>query len=94
MTVVTRAKLALGAAALYLLSPLDLIPDVIPGLGFVDDVLVAAFVVDAILRVVDRRVVLRYWPGGPKSLDRLARVARMLAGWVPRRLKLRLLSPR
>lgn len=34
-----RAKTALGAAILYLLSPLDMIPDLLPG-GFLDDLAV------------------------------------------------------
>lgn len=89
----TAAKLAVAAAVLYLLSPVDLIPDFIPILGSLDDLVVAAIVVDGILNVVDRAVVLRYWPGSPESLERIARVARVLAAWVPRRLKLRIFAP-
>ena len=33
---------AIAAALLYVLSPIDLIPDVIPGVGYVDDALVVA----------------------------------------------------
>jgi hypothetical protein len=36
--------------------------------------------------------VLKYWPGSPESLERIARSARVLAAWVPRRLKLRIFS--
>lgn len=35
--------IAIVCALIYFLSPVDLIPDVIPGLGFVDDVAVIAF---------------------------------------------------
>ena len=86
------AKIALGAAVLYLLSPIDLIPDFIPGLGLVDDVFVAAILVDGMLNYVNRGLVLKYWPGSPESLERVARSARVLAAWVPRRLKLRIFS--
>lgn len=34
-----KAKLLFAAAAVYLISPIDFIPDLIPGLGEVDDVL-------------------------------------------------------
>ena len=85
-------KIALAAAALYLASPIDLIPDFIPLVGYLDDVLLAAVVLDGILNYVDRRLVLKYWPGTAESLDRLARAAAVLAIWVPRRLKARVFA--
>jgi len=88
------AKIALAAAMVYLASPIDLIPDFIPLVGYLDDLLVAALLVDGILNWVDRGLVLKYWPGSPDSLERLARAARMLAVWVPRRLKARLFIAR
>jgi hypothetical protein len=35
-------------------------------------------------------VVLRYWPGSPASLERVAAVTRRLARWVPKRIKTRI----
>lgn len=88
------AKLALGAAVLYLASPIDLVPDFIPLIGYLDDLLLAALVLDGILNWVDRPIVLKYWPGTPESLERVAGAARVLAFWVPRRLKARLFTAR
>jgi uncharacterized membrane protein YkvA (DUF1232 family) len=88
------AKIALAAAAIYLASPVDLIPDFLPFLGYLDDVLLAAVVLDGILNYVDRALVLRYWPGSPATLDRLARAAHLLAVWVPSRLKARIFAGR
>ncbi|MGH7333024.1 MAG: YkvA family protein [Candidatus Rokuibacteriota bacterium] len=93
-TLPRAAKIALGAAALYLASPFDLLPDVIPFLGYVDDVLLVAIVLDGVLNYVDRALVLRYWPGSPESLEKVARVARVLAIWVPTRVKARIFAPR
>lgn len=90
----TAAKVALAAAVLYLVSPVDLIPDFIPVLGVLDDLLVAAILVDGILNYVDRGLVLKYWPGSAESLERIARVAGVLAAWVPRRLKMKIFSGR
>jgi len=88
------AKLALGAMALYLASPLDLIPDVIPFVGYLDDLLIAAIVLDGLMTYLDRALLLRHWPGSPASLDATAAVARRLAGWVPSRLKARVFGRR
>jgi hypothetical protein len=51
-------------------------------------------VVDGLLNYVDRRLILKYWPGSPQSLDKIGRAARLLAVWVPRRLKARIFAPR
>ena len=85
-------KIALAAAVLYLVSPVDLVPDFIPVLGYLDDLIIAAIIVDGILNFVDRGVVLKYWPGSPELLERVARSARVLAAWVPKRLKVRIFS--
>lgn len=89
-----RVKIALAAAAVYLLSPIDLIPDFIPFVGYLDDLVVAAIVLDGILNYVDRTLLVRYWPGSSESLEKLARAARLFAAWVPARVKARIFSPR
>ena len=86
-------KIVLAAAAVYLVSPIDLIPDFIPFVGYLDDLLLAAVVVDGVLNYVDRGLVVKYWPGSATSLDKVARSAKLLAAWVPRRLKTRVFSP-
>jgi uncharacterized membrane protein YkvA (DUF1232 family) len=86
------AKVALAAAMVYLASPIDLIPDFIPLVGYLDDLLLASILVDGLLNWVDRGLILKYWPGSADSLERLARAARMLAVWVPRRLKARIFA--
>jgi uncharacterized membrane protein YkvA (DUF1232 family) len=88
------AKLVLAGVAVYLASPLDLIPDFIPWIGYVDDLLLAAVVVDGVINFVERPLLLRYWPGSPASLDRIGAVARRLARWVPSRVKTRIFGGR
>ena len=88
------AKLALLAVAVYLASPIDLVPDFIPLVGYLDDLLLAAIVLDGILNYVDRDLILRYWPGSERTLDGLARTARLLAAWVPAGVKARIFSSR
>ncbi len=93
-TLPRAAKLALAAAVLYLASPVDLVPDFLPLVGYLDDLVLAAVLLDGLLNFVDRGLLLRYWPGTPESLDRLARIAHLLARWVPARVKARIFSSR
>lgn len=86
----TTAKVVMAALAVYLVSPVDIIPDFIPWVGYLDDLILAAVVVDGVLNFIDRPLVLRYWPGSPASLERVAAVARRLARWVPNRIKARI----
>ena len=63
-----RVKVLLGVVAVFLASPVDLIPDFIPVLGYLDDVVLVAVVLDGLLNHVDREIVLAHWPGDPASL--------------------------
>lgn len=56
-------KAQIAAALVYFLSPIDVIPDAIPGLGWLDDLYVALIVVDNLLNAVEPEVVEQYWPG-------------------------------
>lgn len=49
----TKAKLAIAAAVVWLLSPLDAIPDVVPALGILDDVVVLVAAVRYFLEQMD-----------------------------------------
>jgi hypothetical protein len=62
--------------------------------GYLDDLVLAAVVVDGVINFVERPLLLRYWPGSPESLDRIGAVARRLARWVPNRVKSRIFGGR
>jgi uncharacterized membrane protein YkvA (DUF1232 family) len=85
----TRVKVLLGLAAIYVASPVDLIPDVIPGLGYLDDVIVVAIILDGLLNHVGRDIVREYWPGDLASLERAAAIAARVSAWIPNRWKTR-----
>jgi uncharacterized membrane protein YkvA (DUF1232 family) len=65
------AKLALVLAALWVLSPVDLVPEFLPLIGPLDDVLVVALALRWAGRRVPRAVLLEAWPGDPRMLTRL-----------------------
>ncbi len=66
-----RAKLALGFAGLWVLSPIDLIPEFVPIIGPLDDVIVVALAFRYAARQVARDVLLDAWPAEPRVLERL-----------------------
>jgi uncharacterized membrane protein YkvA (DUF1232 family) len=66
-----RAKLAVGFAALWCLSPVDLIPEFLPVIGPLDDVVVVALALRYAARRVPRPVLEAAWTGDPATLDRL-----------------------
>lgn len=56
----TMAKLVLPAALLYIASPLDLIPDLIPVVGQVDDIGIIVLSVLAFIKLCPRHLVVEH----------------------------------
>jgi uncharacterized membrane protein YkvA (DUF1232 family) len=68
-------KLLIGALVGYLALPFDLVPDFIPVAGQLDDAIVVALVLRAVLRGAGKGPVREHWPGPPTSLAVLLRLA-------------------
>jgi uncharacterized membrane protein YkvA (DUF1232 family) len=66
-----RAKVAIAFAGLWVLSPIDLIPEFLPVIGPLDDVVVFALAMRYAARRVPRDVLLEAWPGDPSVITRL-----------------------
>lgn len=66
-----RAKFAIGLALLWVLSPIDLIPEFLPVIGALDDVVVVALAFRYAARQVPRSVLLEAWPGKPSTIERV-----------------------
>jgi uncharacterized membrane protein YkvA (DUF1232 family) len=66
-----RAKLAVAFAGLWVLSPIDLIPEFLPVIGPLDDVVVVALALRYAARRVPREALEEAWAGEPHVLARL-----------------------
>jgi uncharacterized membrane protein YkvA (DUF1232 family) len=66
-----RAKIAIIVAGLWVASPIDLIPEFIPVIGPLDDIVVVALALRYAGRRVPRDVLLAAWPGNPRLIERL-----------------------
>jgi uncharacterized membrane protein YkvA (DUF1232 family) len=71
-----RAKIAVAFAGLWVLSPIDLIPEFLPVIGPLDDVVVVALVLRYAARQVPRAALEEAWAGDPRLLERLLGPAR------------------
>ena len=71
-----RRKLALVLLAAYLLLPFDLVPDFIPVAGQLDDAILVALVLRALVRGGGEPLVREHWPGPERSLALICRAAR------------------
>jgi uncharacterized membrane protein YkvA (DUF1232 family) len=68
------AKVWLGVAAVWIASPIDLIPEFIPVLGPLDDAVVAAAVLRHLVRRAGSDVVYKHWRGDPSTIARVLRL--------------------
>ena len=69
------ARLRLGVLLLYLASPIDLIPDFIPVLGYADDVIVVSLVLRGVVRRAGAEALRRNWSGSDEGLALVRRLA-------------------
>lgn len=81
-----RAKITLGLAAAYVASPIDLIPEVIPVIGWADDVLVLMFAIDSLIERAGNEVVEELWDGPGDLLSLVRDVVGLSRNLVPKRL--------
>lgn len=82
-----RTKLVVVAALGYVVSPVDLLPELIPVIGFTDDILLVSFALNHLVRVAGEDVVLEHWDG-PRDLLELVRTVLDVAGdFVPARIR-------
>lgn len=67
-----RAKVAIVVAGIWVASPIDLIPEFIPVLGPLDDIVVVALALRYAGKQMPREVILEAWPGDdPRLIQRL-----------------------
>jgi uncharacterized membrane protein YkvA (DUF1232 family) len=64
-----RRKLLLVLLVAYLAMPIDLVPDFIPVAGQLDDVILVALVLRAVLRSGGEELLREHWTGPPRSFE-------------------------
>jgi uncharacterized membrane protein YkvA (DUF1232 family) len=71
----TGVRIRLFLLLAYLASPIDLVPDFLPVIGYADDAVIVALVLRSVVRRAGPDALDRHWPGSPAGLQLLHRLA-------------------
>jgi uncharacterized membrane protein YkvA (DUF1232 family) len=74
-----RHKVALVVLVVWLVSPIDLIPEFLPGIGPLDDIVAAAVILGWIGRQTGTARLRELWPGDAAGFTVVARMLRLPA---------------
>ena len=79
----TRRKVFVAAVLTYVVSPIDLIPDFVIGVGHLDDIVLVSLALDHLMAGTDEAIVLEHWDGSIDGLDLVRSVFSWGADIVP-----------
>ncbi len=74
-TLPTGVRVRVALLVAYLAMPFDLVPDVVPVIGYADDAVVVALVLRSVVRRAGTDALRRHWPGTPEGLALVLRLA-------------------
>lgn len=86
-------KVVLGGGLLYLINPIDLIPEFLPVIGPLDDIVVIALTIRYLLKRCPPDVLHDHWRGEPETLVRLTKPWKPITRRVRRQATRALASP-
>ncbi|MFZ1176754.1 MAG: YkvA family protein [Mycobacterium sp.] len=69
-----RIRVGLFVVIAFVVSPIDVIPDVIPVIGFADDVIIVGLVLRWVSRTAGQDALVKHWPGTPDGLAAVCRL--------------------
>jgi uncharacterized membrane protein YkvA (DUF1232 family) len=78
-TIPLRKRLPVWFLVAYLASPIDVIPDFLPVIGYADDAILTALVLRHLIRRAGSDKLTEHWPGSAEGLAQLRRILRLRA---------------
>ena len=69
-----KQKLLVGGIIAYVISPIDIIPDFIPFIGYVDDLVLVVYGLNIVLNELDKQVLIDNWSGEEDVLKLLQKI--------------------
>ena len=82
-----KERLLVAGAIVYAFVPLDLIPDMLPFVGQVDDAYLIALTLLRLMSVTESRVVREHWRGGGDVVELIGATALIAARLLPKRIR-------
>lgn len=83
----TKERVLVAGAIIYAFMPFDLIPDMIPFVGQVDDAYLIALSLLRLATVTDPRVVRQHWSGGGDVVELIGATAMIASKLLPKRIR-------
>jgi uncharacterized membrane protein YkvA (DUF1232 family) len=82
-----KERLLVAGAIVYAFVPLDLIPDMLPFVGQVDDAYLIALTLLRLMSVTDPKVVREHWRGGGDVVELIGATALIAGRLLPRKIR-------
>ena len=82
-----RSKLVLLAAVGYVLSPIDILPEMIPVAGILDDLFLVAFALNHLIERAGEEIVVEHWDGPQDILAMVRSALGTINDFVPQKIR-------
>lgn len=79
-----RPKIVAGVVLAYVVSPIDVLPDAIPLLGRLDDVVLVAASVELLMEAAPDGLIEEHWTGTDDALEIVTGLSRFIGGMMPK----------
>ena len=83
----TAERAMVAGAIVYAIVPFDLIPDMIPFVGQIDDVYLIALTLLRLMERTDPKIVREHWAGGGDVVELVGAAAQLAAKFLPQRIR-------
>jgi uncharacterized membrane protein YkvA (DUF1232 family) len=82
-----KERLLVAGAIVYAIIPLDLIPDMVPFVGQIDDVYLISLTLLRLMTLTDPRVVREHWNGGGDVVEFVGAAALLAGKLLPKNIR-------
>lgn len=88
----TKQKAIVGGIIAYLIMPLDIIPDFIPIIGYVDDLVLLVLGLNIVLNDIDQKILTDNWSGEGDVLMQMQKITAVAEKFLDRNILQRIKS--